>query len=109
MKKIFSSIIGGLAGAVALNVIHQAFKAIERNGAGKGFGIDFDYSHLTVYTRQPYHFFDQTFQFWSRTLSPDKYQYNQQLLNLGNDNMQQFIIEEIDRINNPERLALLSK
>ena len=61
MKKIFSSIIGGLAGAVALNVIHQAFKAIERNGAGKGFGIDFDYSHLTVYTRQPYHFLIKPF------------------------------------------------
>ncbi len=31
MKKIVSSIIGGLAGAVALNILHQAVKALDHD------------------------------------------------------------------------------
>jgi hypothetical protein len=31
MKKLMTSVIGGLAGAVALNIIHQTVKAIDRD------------------------------------------------------------------------------
>jgi hypothetical protein len=82
---------------------------VHQSGTGNGFGIDFDYSHLIVYTKRLYHFFNETLRFWSSTLSLDKYQYNQQLLDLGKANMQDFVIEEVDIVNHPERIALISK
>jgi hypothetical protein len=89
---------------------YQPFENIvHHNGTGKGFGIDFDYSHFIVYTKRLYQFFDETLKLWSGNLTPNKYQYNQQLLELGKANMQSFVIEEVDIVNHPERIALISQ
>lgn len=84
------------------NIVHRA-------GTGKGFGIDFDYSHLIVYTKRLYQFFDESLKLWSSNLPLEKYQYNQQLLDLGKADMQDFVIEEVDIVNHPERIALISQ
>ncbi|MES2062559.1 MAG: hypothetical protein V4456_11605 [Bacteroidota bacterium] len=89
---------------------YQPFEhVVHLNGTGKGFGIDFDYSHLIVYTKRLYQFFNDTLRLWSSNLSPDKYQYNQHLLDLGKENIQEYVIEEVDNINQPERIAAISK
>lgn len=81
-----------------------------RRGIHEEYGIEFDYSHLLVFTKELYTFLDTDLRMWSAYLAVDKYVSNPQLIGLYQQGQpESFVIEEVDIVNHPDRIKEISK